>query len=236
MLDRRCVDAENKADTTCLQEQEFLVLRSKPDTIAKLASVTNGSFGFPVGGCLRHVKQKKICWTLALPLTGRYHYYIPDRPERWRSGRTCRSRKPVYPMGTEGSNPSLSAPLGNAHCKLSPTNNFQGVLPVCPSDWDKQWYKTTEVKAQVFPPEQERAFFNSSDDWQHPIFQILAIHGLRVGELTHLLVEDVDFEHDSLAICSKPWLFWSVKTGRERELPLSPIATTRDRLERRILI
>jgi hypothetical protein len=41
------------------------------------------------------------------------------------------------------------------------------------------------------------------------------IYGLRVGELTHLLVADVDFEHDSLAICLKPWLFWSVKTGRE---------------------
>jgi integrase len=43
---------------------------------------------------------------------------------------------------------------------------------------------------------------------------------LRLGELTHLLVEDVDLDDESFAVRSKPWLFWAVKTGRERRLPL----------------
>ena len=37
--------------------------------------------------------------------------YIALCMERCRSGRTGRSRKPLYLMGTEGSNPSLSATL-----------------------------------------------------------------------------------------------------------------------------
>jgi hypothetical protein len=35
-----------------------------------------------------------------------------------------------------------------------------------------------------------------------------------------LLVADVDFENGYFAVRSKPWLFWTVKTGRERKLPL----------------
>jgi integrase len=59
-------------------------------------------------------------------------------------------------------------------------------------------------------------------EWQFGIFRTLAAYGLRVGELTHLLVEDVDFESGSVAIRSKPELAWSVKTGRRRQLPLVP--------------
>ena len=61
---------------------------------------------------------------------------------------------------------------------------------------------------------------------------MLATYGLRVGELTHLLVEDVDFAGGSIAIRSKPELFWSVKTGRRRDVPLVP--GIRDLLERLI--
>jgi integrase len=50
--------------------------------------------------------------------------------------------------------------------------------------------------------------------------------------LTHLLVEDVDLTHDVLIVRSKPWMHWTVKTGRERQLPLLP--TTREILVRAI--
>jgi integrase len=74
----------------------------------------------------------------------------------------------------------------------------------------------------IFAPAQEEAFFEACDDWQRAIFVTLATYGLRVGELTHLLVEDVDLVAGSFRIRSKPELFWSVKTGRTRELPLVP--------------
>src|SRR5262249_5344155 len=77
-------------------------------------------------------------------------------------------------------------------------------------------------KVRVFTPEQETAFFAACDGWQKALFSVLAGYGLRVGELTHLLVEDVDLANGSFAIRSKPWLVWTVQTGRERWLPLLP--------------
>src|SRR5262245_51414200 len=74
--------------------------------------------------------------------------------------------------------------------------------------------------APIFTPDQERRFFEACDDWQRDIFSFLAAYGLRAGELTHLLVEDVDLAQDCFTVRSKPWLFWTVKTGRERQLPL----------------
>jgi len=77
-------------------------------------------------------------------------------------------------------------------------------------------------ETRVFTPEQERAFFEACSDWQRPIFLMLSTYGLRVGELTHLLIEDVDFAGGSIKVQSKSELYWSVKTGRRRELPLMP--------------
>jgi integrase len=77
-------------------------------------------------------------------------------------------------------------------------------------------------KARVFTPDQERRFFETCDRWQSDVFTFLATYGLRAGELTHLLVEDVDLGNDSFVIRSKSWLHWAVKTGRERQLPLLP--------------
>ena len=76
----------------------------------------------------------------------------------------------------------------------------------------------------IFAPAQEAAFFAACSAWQYGIFATLATYGLRVGELTHLLIEDVDFAAGSFRIRSKPDLFWNVKTGRSRELPLIPKA------------
>jgi integrase len=87
-------------------------------------------------------------------------------------------------------------------------------------------------EARVFSPTQERAFFAACSGWQRPIFLTLATYGLRVGELTHLLIEDVDFESGSIKIRSKPEMFWRVKSGRRRELPLVP--GIRELLERLI--
>ena len=84
----------------------------------------------------------------------------------------------------------------------------------------------------IFAPTQEVAFFAACSEWQGAIFITLATYGLRVGELTHLLVEEVDFAAGSFRIRSKPELFWNVKTGRSRELPLVP--KTREIFERLI--
>ena len=74
----------------------------------------------------------------------------------------------------------------------------------------------------MFSPDQERAFFEACSDWQRAIFVTLAAFGPRVGELTHLLVEDVDLDAGVIQIRSKPELYWRVKTGRRRKLPLPP--------------
>ncbi|MDR3633347.1 MAG: tyrosine-type recombinase/integrase [Isosphaeraceae bacterium] len=89
-----------------------------------------------------------------------------------------------------------------------------------------------EGAKQVFSPDQERQFFDACSGWQRDIFVVLTTYGLRVGELTHLLIEDVDFQSGAIEIRSKAELFWSVKTGRRRQLPLIP--ATRTILERLI--
>lgn len=87
---------------------------------------------------------------------------------------------------------------------------------------DKMKIGEAAGSAKVFTPDQERAFFAACDDWQRPVFTILAAYGLRVGELTHLLVDDIDFAAGAFRIRGKPWLQWGVKSGRERRLPLLP--------------
>jgi integrase len=74
----------------------------------------------------------------------------------------------------------------------------------------------------VFTPTLERTFFEACSDWQRAILVSLATYGLPVGELTHLLVEDVDLDAGAIEIRSKLELFWHVKTGRRRNLPLLP--------------
>jgi len=74
----------------------------------------------------------------------------------------------------------------------------------------------------VLSKQQAEAFFQKCDDWQRPIFLVLAVYGMRVGELTHLLVEDVDVKEDVIWIRSKPELLWFSKTSRERVLPIFP--------------
>lgn len=78
------------------------------------------------------------------------------------------------------------------------------------------------TKPSLFTPEQEQAFFKACDPWQHPLFFTLTTYGLRVGELTHLLIEDVDREAGAIHVRPKPEMLWTVKTRRKRSLPLTP--------------
>src|SRR5262245_38276406 len=58
--------------------------------------------------------------------------------------------------------------------------------------------------------------------WAFPVHFTLARTGLRVGELTHLLVEDLDLAGGWLHVRNKPEPGWRVKTGGERSVPLLP--------------
>jgi site-specific recombinase XerD len=72
-------------------------------------------------------------------------------------------------------------------------------------------------------PNQELKFFEACDDWQFRVFFVLAFTGLRVGELTHLLVDnDLSFGDGVLRVTNKPRLYWQIKTRNLRGVPLLP--------------
>ena len=72
----------------------------------------------------------------------------------------------------------------------------------------------------VFNEATELAFFKAASDWAFPIHFTLAKTGLRVGELTHLLIEDVELDGGWLHVRNKTELGWRIKTGQERAVPL----------------
>lgn len=76
----------------------------------------------------------------------------------------------------------------------------------------------------VFGAAAELAFLRACDPWAFPVHFALAKTGLRVGELTHLLVEDLDLAGGWLRVRNKPGLDWRVKTGAGRAVPLLPEA------------
>jgi len=78
----------------------------------------------------------------------------------------------------------------------------------------------------VFDAATELAFFRASSAWALPIHFTLAKTGLRVGELTHLLIEELDLEEEWLYVRNKTELGWRVKTGNERAVPLLPEVVT----------
>jgi len=47
--------------------------------------------------------------------------------------------------------------------------------------------------------EEQRRFFEECGDWQFGIFVFLATEGLRVGELTHLLISDLNLDEGAFA-------------------------------------
>lgn len=75
----------------------------------------------------------------------------------------------------------------------------------------------------VFNADTELAFLQKANDtWDFPIHFTLAKTGLRVGELVHLLIEDVDLDSGWLHVRNKTALGWRIKTGSERDVPLLP--------------
>ncbi|SFJ16011.1 tyrosine-type recombinase/integrase [Planctomicrobium piriforme] len=72
----------------------------------------------------------------------------------------------------------------------------------------------------VFDQALELGFLQQADDWAFPINFVLAKTGLRVGELTHLLIEEVDLNAGWLQIRNKPDLGWQIKTRNERSVPV----------------
>lgn len=76
----------------------------------------------------------------------------------------------------------------------------------------------------LFDAAQEKAFLESCDDWQFPLFLLLSLTGIRPGELCHLLLpEDVDLNAKLLRVRNKPRLGWQIKTRNERDIPLVPV-------------
>ncbi len=74
----------------------------------------------------------------------------------------------------------------------------------------------------VFNEPTELDFFKEASDWAFPIHFALAKTGLRIGELTHLLIEEVDLDGGWLHVRNKVELGWRIKTGQERSVPLLP--------------
>ena len=74
----------------------------------------------------------------------------------------------------------------------------------------------------VFTADTELAFLRRCSEWAFPVHFTLAKTGLRVGELTHLLVEDLDLDGGWPHVRNKTELGWRVKTGQERLVPLLP--------------
>lgn len=72
----------------------------------------------------------------------------------------------------------------------------------------------------VFDEATERAFFENAPRWAFAIHFTLAKTGLRVGELVHLLIEDLDLARGWLTVRNRPELGWRVKTGHGRIVPL----------------
>ena len=86
-----------------------------------------------------------------------------------------------------------------------------------------QYFRIEDAKpVYVFDEITELAFFGAADDWSFPIHFTLAKSGLRIGELIHLLIEEVDLETGWLHVRNKPELGWRIKTGRERSVPMIP--------------
>ncbi|MBM4073123.1 MAG: hypothetical protein FJ271_29995 [Planctomycetes bacterium] len=74
----------------------------------------------------------------------------------------------------------------------------------------------------VFNEATELDFFKAASDWAFPIHFTFAKTGVRIGELTHLLIEDVDLPGGWMHIRNKTALGWRIKTGHERAIPLLP--------------
>jgi integrase len=72
----------------------------------------------------------------------------------------------------------------------------------------------------VFTEDAACQFLRAADRWSFGVHFILATTGLRIGELIHLLVEDIDLEDGWLFVRNRPELDARIKTRRERAIPI----------------
>ena len=70
----------------------------------------------------------------------------------------------------------------------------------------------------VFNADTELAFFRACCDWAFPLHFTLAKTGLRVGELVHLLIEDLDLDGGWLHVRNKVELGWRITNVEETVL------------------
>jgi len=72
----------------------------------------------------------------------------------------------------------------------------------------------------VLTPDEEAEFLKACSPWEFRVFFTLAFTGMRPGELSHLLVDDVDFETRTMFIRNHHELGWCTKTRNERRVYL----------------
>lgn len=72
----------------------------------------------------------------------------------------------------------------------------------------------------VLTEDLEYRCLSEATDWEFPLHFLAAKTGLRVGELGHLLIEDLDLDQGWLRVTNKVDLGWRIKTGQERQVPL----------------
>ncbi len=72
----------------------------------------------------------------------------------------------------------------------------------------------------VLSPDEEAELLAASSPWEFQVFFTLAFTGMRPGELSHLLIDDVDFETRTLFIRNHHELRWCTKTRNERRVYL----------------
>ncbi len=72
----------------------------------------------------------------------------------------------------------------------------------------------------VFTEAKAIGFLTQADDWAFGIHAMLALTGMRPGELAHLLVEDLDLDAGWIQITNKSDLDWQIKTRNQRRIPL----------------
>lgn len=73
-----------------------------------------------------------------------------------------------------------------------------------------------------FDETSELTFLQATSSEDLPFFGLLSKTGLRPGEATHLLIEDLDLDQGWLNVRNRPQLGWRIKTGRERRVPIIP--------------
>ncbi len=72
----------------------------------------------------------------------------------------------------------------------------------------------------IFDEQTELRFLQVAEGWEFAAHFTMAKTGMRPGEVSHLLVEELDLENGWLHVRNKAEIGWLVKTREERDVPL----------------